>query len=335
MPRISLQTVLQVHAPRHARHAVALVLLAACATRADGPIEGTGTVEVDEVDVAALVPARVTRVWTDEGHAVHAGDTVATLRVTGQARDVEGRGARLRSAEAQLRDLESGARGSELARANADLRGAESEVARTASDLARVATLAAKGTVSQQSLDAARAAATGAAARRDGMRDALRLLQEGTRPERIVAARADVGAARAALQASQETAADLVLTAPTDGIVLTRNVSAGEVIGAGVPAVTIGVVSAPWVHVYVDERALPLIRVGDSVTATLDAYPSRTFRGRIVALRDRAEFTPRIALTEKERTDLLFAVKVALVDSGGALKPGIPVTVRMQRRAVP
>ena len=40
-----------------------------------------------------------------------------------------------------------------------------------------------------------------------------------------------------------------------------------------------------------------------------------------------AEFTPRVALTEKERADLLFGVKVALTDTTGLLQPGLPATV--------
>jgi HlyD family secretion protein len=41
-----------------------------------------------------------------------------------------------------------------------------------------------------------------------------------------------------------------------------------------------------------------------------------------------AEFTPRIALTEQERADLLFGVKVAIADTAGRVKAGLPATVR-------
>jgi HlyD family secretion protein len=41
----------------------------------------------------------------------------------------------------------------------------------------------------------------------------------------------------------------------------------------------------------------------------------------------RAEFTPRAALTERERADLVFAIKVRVGDAGGRLKAGMPVTV--------
>ena len=42
-----------------------------------------------------------------------------------------------------------------------------------------------------------------------------------------------------------------------------------------------------------------------------------------------AEFTPRAALTEEERANLVFAVKIAMDPAGGALKPGLPVEVRI------
>jgi HlyD family secretion protein len=54
----------------------------------------------------------------------------------------------------------------------------------------------------------------------------------------------------------------------------------------------------------------------------------------VVSINDRAEFTPRVALTEDERADLMFGVRVEFADSSGALKPGLPVTVRLSRADV-
>jgi hypothetical protein len=46
----------------------------------------------------------------------------------------------------------------------------------------------------------------------------------------------------------------------------------------------------------------------------------------VAALATAAEFTPRVALTEKERADLLFGVKLELRDDTGRLKAGLPAT---------
>jgi HlyD family secretion protein len=61
----------------------------------------------------------------------------------------------------------------------------------------------------------------------------------------------------------------------------------------------------------------------------VDAYPDRTFPGRIVEIASQAEFTPRVALTERERADLVFGIKVEPTDAdaGGRLKAGMPVTL--------
>jgi HlyD family secretion protein len=296
---------------------------------------GTGTLEVVEVDVAPMTPARVLRVWRDEGDTVRAGDTLVSLTQSTVHADVEARRARVASAEAQLRDLTAGARPAEIAKAEADLRAVESEAERAAQDLGRVTALAQTGTVSTQQLDAAKTSAALTAARRDAVRDALRLLREGTRPDRVASARAEVQNARAALTAAQQTASDLVLLAPVGGTVLLRNAEPGEVLGAGAPALTIGELARPFVRIFVNQRALARVRLHARAEGVLDGLPDRRFTGEVIAIAGKAEFTPRVALTEEERADLLFGVKVAFRDTTGALKPGLPITVRIADTRLP
>lgn len=297
-------------------------------SRAAG-VQGTGTLEVVEVDVAPLTPGRVVRVLVQEGQTVRAGETVAILAQPTLPADIEGRRARLAAAEAQLRNLERGARSAEVEAAEADLRTAEAEAVRAARDLTRLQSLLDAGAISRQQLDAARAAAQVAAGRRDAAREGLRLMRQGSRPELISAARAEVASARAAVESAERTAGDLTLTAPVSGVVVSRNAEPGEVIGAGQSVVTIADPARPFVRIYVNQRALPVIQRGGAASVTLDAFPDRKFPGQITAINPHAEFTPRVALTEDEREDLLFGVKVELTDASGMLKAGLPVTVRI------
>jgi len=55
--------------------------------------------------------------------------------------------------------------------------------------------------------------------------------------------------------------------------------------------------------------------------------------GTVTFISPKAEFTPRIALTEEERADLVFGVKVALTDTTGLLRPGLPATVELEPAA--
>jgi HlyD family secretion protein len=309
-----------------------VILTIGCDTNDSGQVEGTGTLEVIEVDVAPLTPARVVRVWREEGDTVRTGDTLVSLTQSTVQADVSARRARVASSEAQLRDLESGARPAEIESAEAELRAAESETTRTAADLERLTTLLKSGGVSTQEVDASRTAATVAASRRDRAREAVSLLRQGARPQLVAAARAEVENARAALAAAQQTASDLVLIAPVSGVVMLRNAEPGEVLGAGVSAMTIGELTAPYARIYVNQRTLPGVKLGAVAEGLLDGRPDRPFVGTVVAINNKAEFTPRVALTEEERADLLFGVKVAFRDSTGALKPGLPITVRIPAR---
>jgi len=309
--------------------ALCVLLVAACGDTNTG-IKGTGTIEVVEVDVSPLTAARVLRVWREEGDSVRAGDTLVSLTQSTVDAEIDARRARVASAEAQLRDLQAGARPAEIAAAESELRAAESEASRTALDLTRIAALAQGGNVSAQQLDAAKNASTTASARRDAITESLRLLREGARPERIAAARAEVATARASLAAATQTASDLVLVAPVPGIVLLRNVEPGEVIAPGVSAMTIGELAKPYVRIYVNQRMLPFVKLGGAADGELDGVPGRPFAGTVAAINTKAEFTPRVALTDEERADLMFGVKVALTDSGGMLKPGLPITVRIR-----
>ena len=312
---------------------LALSLLFGCARGNADAVVATGTLEVIETDVAPISTARVARVLVNEGDRVRAGDTLAVLTQPGAQSEIAVRQAQVQAQQAGLREAENGARAEEIGRAEAELRGAQAEATRTATDLERIRPLAQKGTVPLIQRDAAEAAARQAAARRDAARQSLLLLRQGSRPERITGARAEVAGAEANLSAVRASVSDLTLTAPVGGVVLSRNAEPGEIITAGQSAVTLGDLRRPWVRVYVNARELPSIPVGSIARGVLDGMPARSFNGRVVAINSKAEFTPRVALTEDERADLMFGVKIEFEDSTGVLKPGLPVTVTIPKKA--
>jgi HlyD family secretion protein len=312
-----------------------LAFCAACRRSDDGAVRATGTIEVRELDVSPLVAARIVRVLVDDGQRVRAGDTLATLTQSTTRADIAQGEAGVLAAEASLREAVAGARPRELDRASADLRVAEAEAARATRDLERLRPLADSETVSRQTFDAARAEAEAAVGRRDAAREALQLLHEGTRTERVQAARAEVARARGALAASRAVAGDLVLASPVDGIVISRNAEPGEMLGAGQSVLTVGETAVPFVRVYLPTRRLPAVHQGQRAVARLDGFPDHPIPGQVVAISPEAEFTPRVALTEEERADLVFGVKVALTDTTGLLRPGLPATVEFQRTTIP
>ncbi|HEX5074852.1 MAG TPA: HlyD family efflux transporter periplasmic adaptor subunit [Gemmatimonadaceae bacterium] len=313
--------------------AASLVTALACARNATNQVTADGTVELTQVDVAPFVSGRVVRVTVDEGAVVRRGDTLVVLAQSTLPADIEQRRARVSLAEARLRDLQAGARPAEIEKAQADLRSVTAEAERAERERARLEPLAAAATISRSQYDAAVTAARAAAARRDAAAEALRLLREGARPEQVAAARAELASARSALAAGEATQGDLVITAPMDATVLGRYVERGEVLGAGEAAMTLGDAKRPWVRVYLPAPVIPFVRIGQPARVTVQGLGSRSAPARVVSVATQAEFTPRVALTEKERADLLFGVKLDLIDTTGTFKAGLPATVTIDTTA--
>jgi HlyD family secretion protein len=138
--------------------------------------------------------------------------------------------------------------------------------------------------------------------------------------------------ARAFLAQGKASNGELILLAPADGVIMPYYYRAGEAVESGDPVLTIADVTRPWIRVYVNQRDLPGLRIGDTAEAVLDGDTRQAIPGRIVAINHKAEYTPRVALTTDERADLMFGVKVALSNPSGTAQAGLPATVRLSRQ---
>ncbi|MBM4186273.1 MAG: HlyD family efflux transporter periplasmic adaptor subunit [Gemmatimonadetes bacterium] len=301
--------------------------LTACDRTGPRPMTGRGTVEFPEIDLGPPAPARVVAVRVDEGADVAPGDTLVLFAQAELPATIAAGRARVAMAQSALADLERGARPEELGRAQAELAAATAEAERTATDLERARSLYQRDVIAKQVLDQASTAAAVAAERRRAADETMALLKAGSRQDRIAMAAAELASARASLAMVEARSADLVVTAPLAGRVLLRLAEPGEFLGAGTPALTLGDRSRPFVRVFLPAADLARIRIGDRVAVRPDGGDSTaTASGRVVAVNTKAEFTPRVALTEQERADLMFGVKVEL-DPGTTVHPGLWVTV--------
>jgi membrane fusion protein YbhG len=271
------------------------VLASACHSTSS-TLKVAGTVEIRDVRVSSLAAGRVVRLLKDEGDSVRRGDTIAVLEQPGLSALIGQRSAQAQAAQ----------------RRTAEVAAAVADSTRAANDLARGSQLRAHGIMSAQQYDALATAAAAAAARLQGAR----------------AAGSESRAADQGLAATEAVQRELVLLAPADGVILTRFLEPGEAAAAGTPIVSLGVVGRPWVRAYIGEAYLARVHRGQTVAIRADGVPTPV-TGRIVDIASRAEFTPRAALTERERADLVFAIKVEFDDPGGRLKAGLPVTLEV------
>jgi HlyD family secretion protein len=93
---------------------------------------------------------------------------------------------------------------------------------------------------------------------------------------------------------------------------------------AGSVPVTIIDLDQTWLTVYLPERLLGRVKLGDSCRVRVDAYPKKDFVGTLTFIADKAEFTPKDIQTKEERINQVYRMKITLPNPEGILKPGMP-----------
>jgi multidrug resistance efflux pump len=177
--------------------------------------------------------------------------------------------------------------------------------------------------------------------RYDAAQDRLRVLQTGDLSLKVVAAQKNLdqaksaaGQAKIAVQQAEANLAlidtqigKLTVSAPADGIILTRAVEPGEVVMPGSGLLTMARLSDLTITVYIPEDRYGEISLGQTANMTVDSFPGETFLATVVHISGKAEFTPRNVQTVAGRKTTVFAIKLSLTDASGKLKPGMPADV--------
>lgn len=124
---------------------------------------------------------------------------------------------------------------------------------------------------------------------------------------------------------------DHVVTSPVSGVVLERFVTLGETIFPGSPVADILDRSSLFIETFIEEFELSSLRLGQSVDILVDGLESRLFKGNISYFGQKAEFSPKYIISEKERRSLLYLIKVRPESDLEMFKLGMPVTVRFTK----
>jgi HlyD family secretion protein len=149
-------------------------------------------------------------------------------------------------------------------------------------------------------------------------------LQAGPTSEEVDVARARVAQAQAGVAALETQMDMMTLSSPISGVVTSRSAAVGEPALAGTTLMTVANLDEVKLTIYVPESELGRVYLGQEVEVRVDAYPDRAFRGTVSFIAQEAEFTPRNVQTEKERVNMVFAVRVHLPNPERLLKPGMP-----------
>ena len=306
---------------RRVRIVLPIVVLAIAATglllymreaRKPKPVVLSGSLEARTVQVGSLVGGRVVRVLIDEGAHVAAGQLLVTLETETIDRQIAEQQAAIDAAKAELAKLVAGPRSEEISKA-------ASIAANEARERHRMEVLWREGIVAKQLYeDAATKAKTAA--------DDLRILQKGSRPEDVAAARAQVEQAQRRVATLMKSRAESEVRSTVNGVVQSFGLRPGDLVAPDQPVAEILEADQLWVRVYVPETMLGLVHVDQPVRVSVDTWPDQTFPGHIGTIASQGEYTPRNVQTRAQRAEQVFGVKV-LVDPNPKLHAGMAATV--------
>ncbi|MFZ5589985.1 MAG: HlyD family secretion protein [Pseudomonadota bacterium] len=266
----------------------------------EGILEGYGRIEGTEVTVSSKVTGRITRLAVAEGDYIEKDALIAEL-------SAEEIGARLAQASAHVEAAEK-----QITQVSARLTTAEHHVAKARQDYQRIQTLQQKGMVSAQQLDQSE----------NALRAAEGELQAAQ--AQLAAARAEAAAARAARAEAQVIANETRITAPIAGTVVTKAAQAGELTLPGKPLVVLVDLTRPYLRVYLPEKDIGKVKLGDAARVYVDSFPKQPFEAVVTEVAKKAEFTPKDVHMPDERVTLVYSVKLEIKNPQGLLKPGMP-----------
>ena len=304
-----------------------VVLAAGCARRGGEKLAASGTIAATAAAVAAEVGGRVEEVLVQEGTGVKKGQVVARLDARAAELQLKQAEASLEAAMARLADARAGARGEQLRQAQEAVNQAQAMREQAQRNLNNMQQLFHEGAATRSQLDTAATQLQTAEAQYAAAVAQLDLLRAGATPHVLRGLSAAVDQARAIVSQARLQVEKTVVTAPVDGTVVGRHVEAGEMVLPGAPLFTLADLGQMWIRVYIPERDLGGVFLGQEARVTADPFPGRVFKGRVVSIADRAEFTPKNVQTREQRVNTVFAVKVSVEGGENLLKPGMPADV--------
>ncbi|MGD8858780.1 MAG: efflux RND transporter periplasmic adaptor subunit [Myxococcales bacterium] len=256
--------------------------------------QASGKVEPHtQVEVKSRAPGEVIEIFVTEGEEVEAGQLLLRLDPTPTELAV-------RNARTALQRLQA-----QLAEARASLSVAEAE-AIEAEQTSAVQTRGAElGVVAGESERTARSAA------------AVKRRSVDLRRAQVKAAQAQLAAARLALEDAERQHRETEIHAPFAGTVLSVDVEKGSIassaltnVGGGNALMTLADLSDLRVIGQIDEAQVGRVEVGQDVTIRVDAYPNRSFQGRVERV------SP---LGVEESNVVTFDVEIVVTDPDAAL----------------
>ena len=287
-----------------------------------------GQVEVTEYRVSSKVPGRILELRVSEGDYVKAGDTLAIL----DAPEVRAKMEQARSAESAAAAIElkaqNGARKEQIQGAYSVLQQAKAGYEIAEKSYQRIQRLYDEGVMSAQKRDEVYANYKAMEAQMKAAQSQYDMAVNGARMEDKMAAAAQVGRAKGAVQEVNSYIHETVQIAQKEGEVSNIYPKVGELVGTGSPIMSIAVMDDMWGTFNVREDQLNGMQVGSEFTVFVPAF-NKEIKMKAYYLKDQGSYAVWKATKSNGQYDLkTFEVKARPVEKLDGLRPGMSLIIK-------
>jgi len=276
-------------------------------------VTATGTINpVITVLVGSQVSGTIKALYADFNSRVKEGEVITQIDPAIFEAQVEQGKANVLYAQANLLNAQAN-----LENSKANLVKAEVAVLDTKRTLDRNRPLLERNVIAQATLDTAQANYDTAVAQRE-----VAKAQVESAKSQVESSKAQVEQAKASLKVGEINLRYTTIRSPVNGIVISRNVDVGQTVAASLQAPTLFTIAKDLTQMQVDtnvsEADVGRITVGQDATFTVDAYPEKTFRGKVTEIRN-APITIQNVVT--------YDVVIKVENKDLKLKPGMTANV--------
>jgi len=114
------------------------------------------------------------------------------------------------------------------------------------------------------------------------------------------------------------------------GYITQKYLQLGEMLNAGTPVFEITDLAHTYVNIYISEDKIGRVQLNQEAEITVDAFPERVFKGKVVLVNGAGEFAVKKAINEQYEHDIRsFKVKIDVPNSDLALKTGMTARVKI------
>ena len=287
-----------------------------------------GQVEVTEYRVSSKVPGRILELRVKEGDYVKAGDTLAII----DAPEVRAKMEQAQSAQSAAAALElkaqNGARKEQIQGAYSVLQQAKAGFEIAEKSYNRIQRLYDEGVMSAQKRDEVYANYKAMEAQMKAAQSQYDMAVNGARMEDKLAAAAQVGRAKGAVNEVTSYIHETVQIAQKEGEVSDVYPKVGELVGTGSPIMSIAMMDDMWGTFNVREDQLDGMQVGSEFTVFVPAF-NKDIKMKVYFMKDQGSYAVWKATKANGQYDLkTFEVKARPVEKVEGLRPGMSLIIK-------